>query len=284
MAALREAGAHVRVADLKPFPDGDVDAVIGDLREPSNLDKATDGVDGIIHLAALTRVLLSIEMPDDVYTTNVAMTHGLLERARTQGIERFILASTNAVVGDVGHTPITVDMPLRPLTPYGATKAAGEMLLSAYASCFGIAAMTLRFTNVWGPGLSAKDNMIPRIMRAAATGGTIQIYGDGEQVRDYVHVDDVVAAMFLVWRTKMSGPMIVGYGESPSMNELVAMVREATGREVDVEHVPAKPGEMPAVIVDITKSRERGFAPRISLPQGLPAVWDEFRDEGDAGA
>ena len=277
VGALRTAGAAVRVADLNPFPDPDVPAVVGDLRDPAKLDRATDGVDAIVHLAALTRVLQSIEMPGEVFSTNVAVTQELLERARTGGARAFVLASTNAVVGDVGSTPITTDLAVRPLTPYGATKAAGEMLVSAYAACYGIAGSALRFTNVYGPGMLAKDSMVPRLMRAALSGDTVSIFGDGTQVRDFVHVDDVVASIMLALTTGMTGTMIVGSGHSPSVNELVAAVRRATGVDVATDHVPAKPGEMPAVIVDLAGSRSRGYQPTIDLDQGLVGVWEEFQ-------
>ena len=104
-----------------------------------------------------------------------------------------MLASTNAVVGDVGTSTITADLPLHPLTPYGATKAAGEMLLSAYSGSYGLSTAALRFTNVYGPGMSHKDSFVPRLMRAALTDSGVRIYGDGKQRRDLVYVDDVVA-------------------------------------------------------------------------------------------
>ncbi|HWC81981.1 MAG TPA: NAD-dependent epimerase/dehydratase family protein, partial [Pseudonocardiaceae bacterium] len=253
-------------------------SVVGELTDPAVLDEAVaEGLTGVIHLAAVTSVLKSAEDPQATFEVNVAVTQGLLERCRVRGVGRFLMASTNAVVGDVGRSTISEDIPLRPLTPYGATKAACEMLLSGYAGAYGLAACALRFTNIYGPGMEAKDSFVPRMMRAALSGGGVQIYGDGTQVRDLVHVSDVVAGILAAWERAHTGTVIVGGGRSVSVLDMVRAVRECTGRELPVEHIPAKPGEMPAVIVDIAKARaELGYAPAMSLTEGMRTVWDDF--------
>jgi UDP-glucose 4-epimerase len=196
--ALVRSGAEVTVADLRAFPDEGVRSVVGDLCDPSVVAEAVrPGTEVIIHLAAVTRVLLSIEDPAGTHALNVDATAALLERARITGVGAFVLASTNAVTGDVGRATITEQIPLRPLTPYGATKAAGEMLLGAYAACYGMTGCALRFSNVYGPGMAEKDSFVPRLMRAARDGTGVQVYGDGTQVRDLVHVDDIVAGIFI---------------------------------------------------------------------------------------
>lgn len=282
VAALIAAGAEPVVADLNPHADPDVSIVLGDLRDPDVRRRAvTPGLDGIIHLAALTSVLKSIETPGEVYRTNVDMTAGLLELAREHQVPRFLFASTNAVTGDVGDTPIDESLPLRPLTPYGATKAAAEMLMSAYSDCYGVKGAALRFANVYGPGMHAKDSMIPRLMRAARDGGGVQIYGDGEQVRDFIHVDDVVQALFLAWRIGYVGPLTTGSGVSNSVNELVEAVRAVTGAELPATQVPAKPGEMPAVVLNPERLRSLGHKPSYDLKNGLATVWPDFRPGSD---
>jgi len=282
VAALIAAGAEPLVADLNPHPDPDVPIVFGDLRDPENRRRAVpSGIDGIIHLAALTSVLRSIEQPEAVYRTNVDITAGLAELAREHGVPRFLFASTNAVTGDVGATPIDESLPLRPLTPYGATKAASEMLLSGYAASYSIAACALRFANVYGPGMLAKDSMIPRLMRAARAGEGVQIYGDGEQVRDFVHVDDVVQALFLAWRTGRTGPLVVGSGVSSSVNDLVDAVRVITGAPLPTTNIAAKSGEMPAVVLDPARLRALGHVPAYDLKAGLATVWPDFCDDED---
>ncbi|CAN5623703.1 MAG: NAD-dependent epimerase/dehydratase family protein [Actinomycetota bacterium] len=276
--ALLEAGADVTVADLRAAADPRVRSVVGDLGQPEVLDEALEaGTDGVFHLAAFTSVLRSVERPDEAYQANVAVTAAVLERARKVQAQGVLLASTNAVVGDVGRNPITERLPLLPLSPYGATKAAAEVLLSAYHGSYGMTTASLRLTNVYGPGMARKDSFVPRLMRAALSGKPVQIYGDGEQVRDYVHVDDVVAAFRLAWSSGVVGPLIVGSGRSVSVNHLVGAARKATGAALPVGHVGAKAGEMPAVIVDIARAQSLGFAPAFTLEAGLRSAWDYFR-------
>ena len=149
-------------------------------------------------------------------------TAGLLELAREHGVGAFLFASTNAVDRRRGPArPSPSRTVLRPLTPYGATKAAAEMLLGAYADCYGMTGAALRFSNVYGPGMEEKDSFIPRLMRAARDGTGVQVYGDGTKVRDLVHVDDIVAGMFAAWRAGHSGPLILGAGESVTVNDMV---------------------------------------------------------------
>lgn len=277
VAALLGAGHHVVVADLDAFADGDVRTIEGDLCDPESQERAvTSDLDAVVHLAAFTSVLRSVQQPADVHATNVEMTAGLLEAARVAGVETFVFASTNAVIGDVGQDTIVETMPLAPLTPYGGTKAAAEMLLSGYAGSFGMRCPVLRLTNVYGGGMSHKDSFVPRLMRAAAAGGEVQIYGDGEQRRDLVFVGDVARAASLAVTDWPSGPVIIGGSRSYTVNAITQAARDATARPIKARHVPPKPGEMPAVVVDIARARARGFEPGTSLVEGMREAWVEF--------
>jgi UDP-glucose 4-epimerase len=279
VAEFRRHGADVVVVDRQPFPGDPVPTVLGDLTDPSVRDAAvTPDLTGIVHLAAITSVLRSAEQPQETFDTNVVVTQGLLELARQRGVGQFVLASTNAVVGDVGTDTITEGHPPRPLTPYGATKAACEMLLSGYAGAYGLATCALRFTNIYGPGMAAKDSFVPRLMRAALAGGGVQVNGDGKQARDLVHVSDVAAGVLAAWRRRFVGTAIIGAGRSVTVLDLVDAARTATGAPLPVDHVPAKTGEMPAVIVDISRAAaELDYHPRLDLTEGLRTVWDDFR-------
>jgi UDP-glucose 4-epimerase len=126
-----------------------------------------------------------------------------------------------------------------------------------------------------------KDSFVPRIMRAALAGQGVQIYGDGLQRRDLVHVADAVAAVLGAWGRRFTGSAIIGSGQSVTMLELLDAVRAVTGCPLPAEHVAAKPGEMPAVIVDIGRAREQlGYQPSISLVDGLATVWKDFAAGG----
>jgi UDP-glucose 4-epimerase len=125
--------------------------------------------------------------------------------------------------------------------------------------------------------MAHKDSLVPRLMRAVRDGATVQVYGDGLQRRDFVHVDDVVDGLLAAWTAGHTGPLIVGAGRSITVLDMIDAVERATGTPVRRQHVPARPGEMPAVVVDIGLARSLGYRPKVSLDEGLTGVWQEFR-------
>jgi UDP-glucose 4-epimerase len=282
--ALLAEGHEVTVADLRSFPDPEVRSVVGDLCDPDGPARAVrPGTDAIIHLAAFTYVVASVADPVSTYRLNTDATARLLEVAREHEVGTFLFASTNAVTGNVGGATITEQTVLRPLTPYGATKAAAEMLLSSYANCYGMACASLRFSNVYGPGMTEKDSFVPRLMRAARDGEGVQVRGDGSMIRDLVHVDDAVGGVMAAWAAGYSGPLILGAGRSVTVNEMVTTARRVTGAPLPVEHVPVGNGEMPAVVVDISAARAIGYRPVLDLETGMATVWPDF-DPNHPGA
>ncbi len=278
VSELAAAGAQIRVVDLRPHPDPAVEIVLGDIAEAEVLQAAfRGGFDSVVHLAAVTSVLRSLEHPELTFRTNVAATAALLEAARAAGARSLAFTSTNAVTGPMDAPAISEAATLRPLTPYGSTKAAAEMLMSAYTASYGLRCTALRLTNVYGPGMQAKDSIVARLMRAIRLGGTFEIYGDGRQVRDYVHVGDVIDAIGVALvDERWSGPVVIGAGRSLSVLEVIDAVRDVTGAEILVRHGPPKPGEMPAVIVDNSRARAAGWRPQFEFEQGLVGVWDEW--------
>jgi UDP-glucose 4-epimerase len=270
---LRERGHEAVVVDKRDLPGVDV---LGDLREAAVRKAAvTPDLDGVVHLAAETSVLGSVERPSLVHEVNVEVTAALVELVRQQGVPAFVLASSNAVVGQ-HDGQMTEDVPLAPLTPYGATKAAAEMVLSGYAGAYGLRVPRLRLGNVYGQGMVEKDSLVPRLMRAAAAQTSIEIYGDGLQVRDLVHVRDVARAFVLAAEGWPGGPVIIGSGASITVLDIVEAARECTGRPIEATHVDPKPGEMRAVVLDNGLAMSRGWAPQLSLVEGLRDAWADF--------
>jgi UDP-glucose 4-epimerase len=279
VSELTADGAQVRVVDLLPHPDPAVDIVIGDIADPAVLAAAFDGgIDSIVHLAAVTSVLKSVEQPELTFSTNVIGTNAVLDAGRKAGVTSLAFTSTNAVTGPMTAPKISEAAVLNPLTPYGSTKAAGEMLMSAYTASYGLRCACIRLTNVYGPGMQAKDSIVARLMRGIRLGTTFEVYGDGTQVRDYVHVADVVAAMRLgLLSDDWAGPTVIGSGTSLSVLEVIEAVRKVSGAEVPFTHGPAKAGEMPAVIVDPSRAHAAGWTPQFpNLDDGLIGVWDEW--------
>jgi len=278
VSSLVAQGLPVTVVDLLPCPVDGVAAITGDLSTPDVLEAAlAERPSVIFHLAARTSVLQSVHDPQGVFHVNVATTQALLEGARRIGAEAFVFASTNAVVGESGGRLIDEHSVLRPLTPYGATKAAAEMLCSAYSASYGIAACSVRLTNVYGPGMDRKDTFVVRLLRAAARGDAVTIYGDGLQQRDYLYVADAVAGFEMAWRKRVIGPVIIGSGRSTSVVELCDLGREAVGGDIATTSVAAPVGEMRAVRVDLGHARSLGYSPQVRLQEGLRLTWESLR-------
>ncbi len=273
-----ENSRNVTVVDLQPESTPDARHVIVDISDRDNLfAKLPETIDTIFHLAARTSVLQSIKDPQGVFNTNVIGTHNILELARASGTRRVLLASTNAVVGNFSGGKITETSPLRPLTPYGSTKAAAEVLSNAYLSSYGVGATQLRLTNVYGEGMSKKDSIVPRLMRTALGQTSFSIYGDGEQYRDYVYVKDVARAFLDLAIANYDGPVIIGSGESLTVNFLIEKASLATGVEIPFDRIAAQPGEMRGVLVDNSLARSLGIRFEVEMDEGLERTWLDFK-------
>jgi UDP-glucose 4-epimerase len=283
VTALQRRGVVVTGIDLRPPADTSYPFQIGDLTDPafarSTVAEGAQRPDVVFHLAARTSVVQSQKDPEAVYQNNVSTTQSLLEACRRNGVPSFVLASTNAVVGNSPDPLLSEASVLRPLTPYGATKAAAEMLCSAYASSYGMAAAAVRLTNVYGPGMSGKDSLIIRFFRAALSGAAVKVYGDGQQVRDYVFVDDAVAGFLLAWDKKLHGPLLIGGGKSVDVHEVHKIACAATGIAIKSEESPPVGGEMRAVRVDLSLARSLGYEPKHDLKSGLELTWKALRPE-----
>lgn len=282
---LQHEGAGVTVVDRNQPRVAGVDCFVqGAIEDRSTWEtlarEIPDGADTLVHLAARTSVLESIKDPADVFESNLVGFHNALEFCRLNGIGRVVLASTNAVVGVSQAEMITELSPLAPLTPYGASKAADEMLGSAYTECYGVRVAAVRLTNVYGPNMWRKDSIVPRIFRYAKGMGEFTIYGDGEQFRDFVYVKDVVAAFLSLAENQFAGPVSFGSGESVSVNELVRLVSGVVGTELRPGSVPAKAGEMPGVRISLDRARAVGLKADVDLASGLRHAWTDFLAHG----
>lgn len=276
-ALALEHSQSVTVIDLQPKSNPFAHHLVADISDHNSLmSRLPRRIDTIFHLAARTSVLQSINDPQGVFDTNVVGTQNLLELARDRGTGRILLASTNAVVGNFVDGRITETSTLRPMTPYGSTKAAAEVLSNAYSASYGVVATQLRLTNVYGEGMAKKDSIVPRLMRTALGISVFSIYGDGEQYRDYVYVKDVAKAFVDLAQTDYQGPVIIGSGTSISVNTLVQKTSKATGIDIPFDRVDAKAGEMRGVRVDNSLARSLGVSFEVDIDQGLVRTWRDF--------
>ncbi|MEX2548348.1 MAG: NAD-dependent epimerase/dehydratase family protein [Chloroflexota bacterium] len=260
----------------------DATLVKADLRESEIVDRALDGCSAIVHLAAQTSVPQSIADPLEDLAVNVDSSIALLEAARRHGINRFIFASSNAVVG--GHPPPAHEglVPYA-VSPYGAAKAALEAYLRAYCEAYGFEGVSLRFANAYGPWSGHKSSVVAAFIKAYLRGGPLTIRGTGTQTRDFVHVDDVtgvVLACLDAPTALIAGRTFqVGTGTETSLSDLAGLLFEVGGAPVAVEHVPASAGDVERNVSDIALARRTlDFNPRVSLHDGLAGTLEWFRD------
>jgi UDP-glucose 4-epimerase len=282
--SLLERGDHVRVFDdlstgaREHLGGTDVEVVSGDVRDVDALTAACAGRDTVFHLAAGAGVVDSIENPLGNFDVNARGTLVALWAAKQAGAERFVFSSSNAPLGDNAY-PASEDKPVAPLSPYGAGKATGEAYCSAFHGAYGMNAVAVRFSNAYGPRSAGKTNVIPLFIRRILAGEPLTIYGDGTQTRDFVYVTDLANGLIRAATTPGAGGEIfqLASGVETSLNGLVEMLEDVSGRTIEVLHEPPRAGEIQRNYSLVDKARERlGYAPDVPLADGLRRTWDWF--------
>lgn len=239
------------------------------------LDETLSGADAVVHLAAIASVPLSIRDPLLTTEVNVRGTVEVLEAARRHGVRHVTVASSSAVYGANTAIPVDENSWISPLSPYAVSKAAGEHYARAYSECFGLACAAFRFFNVYGPAQPADHvyaAVIPAFIDALLHDRPLVIYGDGGQTRDFVHVRTACEAMLAAIErcADLPRPVNLALGAQTSLLELVDLLREVTGRDLEVEHRPARTGEIRHSLAgDALLRAEFPDLPEISLRDGL---------------
>lgn len=240
----------------------------GDVRNEQTVARAVDGVDLIFHQAANVSVQRSVEAPVESHETNVDATLRLLEHARNEDA-RFVFASSAAIYGTPEAVPIDESDPKRPTSPYGAEKHAADQYCRLYHDLYDVETVALRYFNVYGPRQRGGQysGVIDVFLDQADRSENITVHGDGAQTRDFVHVDDVVAANCLAAVNGTPGEAYnVGTGDSISIRALAELVRETTETTSDIVHVDAREGDIEQSRPSIEKIQAGlGFEPRRSL-------------------
>lgn len=252
-----------------------IQLVVGDISDADLALTATQGADAIIHLAANTGVAPSVADPRADCAANVLGTFNYLEAARLNGVGRFVFASSGAVAGEV-TPPIVETMPTRPVSPYGASKLAGEAYCSAYWRSFGVATTALRFGNVFGPGSAHKESVVAKFIRRALAGEVLEVYGDGSQTRDFIFIDDLVEAIRLSLTVPEAAGEVfqVAAGREVTLSELVEVLLRVLAAEgvTDIRVAPAAPrtGDVARNYSDTAKARAiLRWQPSHGLEEGL---------------
>jgi UDP-glucose 4-epimerase len=299
--ALVERGASVRVLDnfatgqwanTGRFGDA-VQIVEGDLRDAETVHEAMTGVDVVFHLAALPSVTRSVEQPATSHDVNATGTLNVLLAARDRGIRRVVYASSSSVYGNSDALPKREDMPAHPLSPYAVSKHAGECYCRVFAHVYGLPTISLRYFNVFGPRQNPASHyagVIARFVAVMARGERPTVFGDGTQSRDFTYVDDAVDATLRAAEAPphVSGVFNVARGERHTVLELVAVLNEILGTELEPDFAPPRPGEVAHSQASCEAiAATLGFRPSVGFAEGIERTVQWYRaleESGHAGS
>lgn len=269
--------AQFREIDQKTIqgaPSG-VELVVGDIMDDQLALQVTKGCDIIVHFAANTGVGPSVEDPRADMLANVVGTFNYLEAARINKIPRFIFASSGAPAGEV-EPPIHEELPPHPVSPYGASKLAGEGYCSAYKRTFGIDTVMLRFGNVYGPGSLHKSSVVAKFIRQALDEEVLEIYGDGTQTRDFIYIDDIINAVLMAATAPSIGgeAFQIATSRETTVGEmaekLVATLKAAGMLNIRLVNAEKRLGDVQRNFSDTTKAKQRlEWHAKIELDEGL---------------
>ena len=285
---LVESGHAVRVFDNYSTGDAsylagvDAEQVEGDIRDPAALGAALAGLDSVIHLAAAGSVVVSVQDPVMNFEANVVGTFRVLDAARRAGVERVVLASTGgALIGDA-TPPVDEGSLPKPISPYGASKLAGEGYAYAFSKAYGLRTVALRFANVYGPWSAHKKGSTTLFFRAIHAGEPMVIYGDGSSSRDYTHVDDISWALAASLERDLPGGTVlhIASGVETTVAELARLCGEAAGvPDHPVEYRPTRVGEVDRNFATYDLAGQMiGYKPSIDRESGIRSTWRWYQE------
>ncbi len=288
---LLETGAEVTVLDnlstgnlanLGRVVD-DIRFIEGDIRDPETVRRAVQGADTVFHEAALGSVPRSVEDPITSNEINVHGTLNVLVASRDEGVRRVVYASSSSVYGDTPTLPKREDMSPAPTSPYGVSKLAAEMYCRTFTRVYGLGTVSLRYFNVFGPRQdphSIYAAVIPRFTTRLLDNQPPEIYGDGEQSRDFTYVANVVDANLLAMNTTtgIGDAFNIAAGSPITLNELATQLKQLTGADTDVDYSEPRPGDIRHSFADIGKAASAlGYKPSVELAEGLDKTVTWYR-------
>ena len=292
--SLSREGVRTIVLDVRPAPMSsrgsagsgsgpadDVEFVVGDIRDRRLCRRAMKGVDAVVHLAAESGIPSSVEDPDTNFSVNVEGTLSLLLAAKEEGVRRFILASSGAVLGR-HEPPADERTPALPISPYGASKLAAEAYCLAFGDTYGMSSVALRFSNIYGPGSSHKRSVVAEFCKSALRGEPLVIFGDGKQTRDFLYIDDLVTAIHgCLGRPDVSGVFQMGCGFGASVLDVAGVIqelREGHGCSAPpIDFRAARACDVRDSYYRIDKARDvLGFSPSVGFREGVQRTWTWF--------
>lgn len=282
---LLDAGHEVVVLDNlslghKETIDKKVKLVVGDINDPVKTKEALEGIDAVIHMAGLIVVPESVKDPIKYCQNNVIGTVNLLECMRAKNVKKIIFSSSACVYGSPEKLPIKEDAPLHPDNPYGASKASVEAFVQTYNSAFGFESTILRYFNPYGPGEmhEPETHAIPNFIKATLAKKPIPLYWKGEQVRDFIYIEDLARAHVDV--LKLSGFNIfnVGTETGVKVKDVIDLIFKIVGYKVPINDLGERPGDVMANYASSKKIKKAiGWSAKTSLEEGLKKTIDYYK-------
>ena len=255
-----------------------------DIRDRAAVEEVfrTARFDCVVHLAARAGVRPSLTEPALYVETNVNGTLNLLEAARAGRVPQFVFGSSSSVYGENEKVPFSEDDPVaNPISPYAATKGAGELLCHTYAHLYGLRCVALRFFTVYG-ARQRPDLAIHKFARLISEGKPIPVFGDGTTRRDYTYVDDIIQGVRAAMDYERSPYEVINLGESRTveLRELIALLEKELGRAAVIDRQPPQPGDVPQTFADIAKARRLlGYDPQTPIEEGIRRFVEWFRNQ-----
>ncbi len=269
-----------RSGDRKNLVGLNYQLIEGSILDEAKLREAMQGVDQVFHLAAMISVMESVLKPQECDALNTQGTLKVLEAATKAKVSKVVLASSAAIYGNNPTVPKVESMPPEPQSPYASTKLDGEHLLERFRTEHGLATTSLRFFNVFGPRQnpqSAYAAAVPIFIAQAIKGEDINIYGDGEQTRDFIYVGDIVSALtFAAANSAMHGTYNVGYGQKISINDLARLIIKLTHSNSRIVYHPARLGDVKHSLASNAKLVKAGWKPLFTFDGGMAKTVDYF--------
>jgi nucleoside-diphosphate-sugar epimerase len=272
------SGSRQRMADVL----AGVEWREGDVRDVAAVREACRGVEVVFHLAAVASVPRSIAEPEMTHATNLTGTLNVLVAAQQAGVRRVVYASSSAVYGDLPGSPKRETMPLQPLSPYAAHKLAGEHYCRLWHELHGLETVALRYFNVFGPGQDPNSEyaaVIPKFITTLLAGAQPTIYGDGQQVRDFIYVENVVDANLRAATAPGAAGQVlnVGSGVATTILHLVDELRQVLGRPIEPVFAAPRPGDIFESVAEVSRLRAvLDFEPAVGLGEGLRRTVQAF--------
>jgi len=266
-----------------PLADPDFKLVAADLRDREALAHVFSeaNFDCIVHLAARAGVRPSLKEPRLYVETNINGTLNLLELARSNGVKQFIFGSSSSVYGLNSKVPFSEDDPIfNPISPYAATKAAGELLCHSYAHLYDMRIVCLRFFTVYG-ARQRPDLAIHKFAKLISAGRPIPVFGDGTTRRDYTYIDDIIAGVRAAIDYDQSNYEVINLGESRTveLRELIPLLEKALDRQAEIDRQPLQPGDVTQTFADIAKARRLlGYDPQTQIESGIAKFVEWFNE------